>query len=184
MVWTEITRAKYRRDEPRYSSDLTDAEWKNIEPHLPKPNRLGRPRKRGLRSVVDGILYIATTGCPMAFAAQGFSVECPPFGPDRQWDTLLDLWTNSALRHREFRTATTSTGPAGDQITIQSSGYLFLPGLAFNHGCRSLADDCSGSCRPSCRIVSSTIQCQRATRAGTTDLSERVRLLPWCRPQG
>ena len=62
MVWTEITRAKYRRDEQRYSSDQTDAEWKNIAPHLPKPNRLGRPRKRGLRSVVDGILYIATTG--------------------------------------------------------------------------------------------------------------------------
>ena len=75
MVWTEITRAKYRRDEQRYSSDLTDAEWKNIEPHLPKPNRLGRPRKRGLRSVVDGILYIATTGCQWRLLPKDF----PPY---------------------------------------------------------------------------------------------------------
>ena len=26
-MWTEITRPKYEREEQRYASDLTDAEW-------------------------------------------------------------------------------------------------------------------------------------------------------------
>ena len=32
MSWTEITREQYRRDELRYASDMTDAEWELIEP--------------------------------------------------------------------------------------------------------------------------------------------------------
>ena len=34
-MWTEITRRKYEREGPRYASDLTDAEWALIEPHMP-----------------------------------------------------------------------------------------------------------------------------------------------------
>jgi putative transposase len=37
MAWTEITRAKYRRDGLRYASDATDLEWAVIEPHMPAP---------------------------------------------------------------------------------------------------------------------------------------------------
>lgn len=72
MVWTEITRLKYRRDELRYSSDMTDAEWRVIEPLLPRPRRLGRPRKTDLRAVLDGILYIATTGCQWRLLPKDF----------------------------------------------------------------------------------------------------------------
>ena len=49
MVWAKITRAKYRRDELRYSSDMTEAEWNAIESFLPRACRLGRPRKTDLR---------------------------------------------------------------------------------------------------------------------------------------
>ena len=42
MAWTEITRAKYRRDGLRYASDTTDEEWAVIEPHLPPPAGCGR----------------------------------------------------------------------------------------------------------------------------------------------
>ncbi|MBV9863707.1 MAG: IS5/IS1182 family transposase, partial [Alphaproteobacteria bacterium] len=31
-MWTEITRAQYRRDELRYASDLRAAEWSQIAP--------------------------------------------------------------------------------------------------------------------------------------------------------
>jgi transposase len=55
-VWTKITRAKYERAGQRYASDLTDAEWAVIEPHLPAPKPLGRPRRTDLRAVVDAIL--------------------------------------------------------------------------------------------------------------------------------
>jgi len=62
MAWTEITRAKYRRDGLRYASDMTDGEWALVEPFMPKRRRLGRPRKTELRAVVNAILYLASSG--------------------------------------------------------------------------------------------------------------------------
>jgi transposase len=63
MPWTEITRPHYVREGLRYASDLTDAEWKLIEPLVPPPSPIGRPRTTDLRSVVNAILYMASTGC-------------------------------------------------------------------------------------------------------------------------
>jgi transposase len=74
-MWTEITRQKYVREEQRYASDLTDAEWALIEPHMPAAKRLGRPRATELRSVLDAILYIARTGCQWRMLPKDF----PPF---------------------------------------------------------------------------------------------------------
>ena len=74
-MWTEITRRKYERGGQRYASDLTDAEWALIEPHMPAVKRLGRPRETELRSVLDAILYIARTGCQWRMLPKDF----PPF---------------------------------------------------------------------------------------------------------
>jgi transposase len=62
-MWTEITRLQYLRKGLRYASDVTEAEWRIIEPWLPAPRRLGRPRKTALLAVVNGLFYIARTGC-------------------------------------------------------------------------------------------------------------------------
>jgi transposase len=72
-MWTEITRGKYEREGQRYASDLTDAEWALIEPHMPAVKRLGRPRETELRSVLDAILYIARTGCQWRMLPKDFS---------------------------------------------------------------------------------------------------------------
>jgi putative transposase len=63
MAWPEITRRKYRRDGLRYASHLTDTEWALIEPLLPPASPLGRPRETDLRSVMNAILYMASTCC-------------------------------------------------------------------------------------------------------------------------
>lgn len=63
MPWTEITRPQYRREGLRYASDLADAEWALIEPFMPGRRRLGRPRATELRSVVNAIFHLVTTGC-------------------------------------------------------------------------------------------------------------------------
>ncbi|SED53719.1 Putative transposase of IS4/5 family [Rhizobiales bacterium GAS191] len=55
MAWTKTTRAHYQREALRYASDLTDAEWRLIEPFLPRASKIGRPRKTNLRSVVEGL---------------------------------------------------------------------------------------------------------------------------------
>jgi transposase len=63
MPWTEITRPQYRRAARRYASDQTDAEWRLIMPFMPEPSPVGRPRTTDLRTVVDALLYMASTGC-------------------------------------------------------------------------------------------------------------------------
>ena len=74
-MWTEITRPKYEREGQRYASDLTDAEWALIEPHMPPAKALGRPRETKLRAVLDAILYIVRTGCQWRMLPKDF----PPF---------------------------------------------------------------------------------------------------------
>jgi putative transposase len=62
-MWTETTRAQYRRDYLRYASDTTEAEWLLLSFFLPAPRHLGRPREVDLREVMNAILYILATGC-------------------------------------------------------------------------------------------------------------------------
>ena len=44
-MWTATTRAQYARMGLALPSDLTDAEWALLEPFLPPPSHVGRPRK-------------------------------------------------------------------------------------------------------------------------------------------
>src|SRR3954469_22160047 len=54
-----------------YPSDLTDAQWRLIEPHLPVyPG--GRPRTTQLRAVVDAVLYLLRTGCQWRYLPKDF----------------------------------------------------------------------------------------------------------------
>jgi len=75
MAWTETTRQQYARSGARYASDCTDEEWAIVEPFMPAPSRVGRPRKTDLREVWNAIQYIAATGCQWAMLAKDF----PPF---------------------------------------------------------------------------------------------------------
>jgi putative transposase len=47
----------------RYPLDLTDEEWRSIEPLLPQPAKRGRKRTTDLPEVVNAIRYIARSGC-------------------------------------------------------------------------------------------------------------------------
>jgi putative transposase len=40
-MWTPTTRQQHSRSVTRYQTDLTDAEWRVIAPHLPKPCAMG-----------------------------------------------------------------------------------------------------------------------------------------------
>ncbi len=61
---TPTTRRLHSRQAARYASDLTDDEWRLIEPYLPRPKRRGRPWTRSMREIVNGIFYVLRTGCP------------------------------------------------------------------------------------------------------------------------
>jgi transposase len=75
MAWTEITRKKYQRNTGRYASDLSDDEWKLIEPFIPPSKPLGRRRKTEMRLVVNALFYIVETGCQWRMLPKDF----PPF---------------------------------------------------------------------------------------------------------
>jgi putative transposase len=46
-----------------YPTDLSDAEWSYIEPHMPAPKGYGRPRVHSPREILDAIFYILRSGC-------------------------------------------------------------------------------------------------------------------------
>ena len=46
-----------------YPSDLSDAQWKILEPLIPPPKPGGRPRTTDMREVLNGIFYILRGGC-------------------------------------------------------------------------------------------------------------------------
>ena len=63
-MWTPATRKNYSRNGLRYQSDVTDEEWRVIEPYLPPAKGIGRPRDWPLREIVNGIFYVMRSGCP------------------------------------------------------------------------------------------------------------------------
>ena len=62
-MWTKANRGKYNRDGMRYPSDLTDAEWALVEPLIPPAKHGGRKREIDVREVLNGLLYVLSTGC-------------------------------------------------------------------------------------------------------------------------
>jgi len=71
-MWTPTTRQQHSRTLTRYQTDLTDAEWHVIAPHLPKPCTTGRPREWPMREIVNGIFYVMAGGLPVATAGTGY----------------------------------------------------------------------------------------------------------------
>jgi len=62
-MWTTENRPRYNRDRLRYPSDLTDAEWDCIEQLIPPAKRGGGKRTVAMREVVNGLMYVLSTGC-------------------------------------------------------------------------------------------------------------------------
>ena len=129
MPWTEITRPQYRREGLRYASDLTDAEWALIEPFMPAPSPIGRPRTTELRSVMNAILYIASTGCQWRQLPKDFPPYSTVQGYFYEWSRDGRFFTiNHALvtisREKAGREASPSAGVIDSQSvkTTESGG--------------------------------------------------------------
>jgi len=44
-------------------TDLSDAKWNYIEPHLPAAHGYGRSRAHSLREILNAVFYILKSGC-------------------------------------------------------------------------------------------------------------------------
>ena len=116
-MWTDTTRAQYARADLALPSDLTDAEWALLEPFLPPPSHVGRPRKWPLRRIVAAILYLLGGGLPWRMLPPCF----PPVSTVRRW-----FWPQCIIGTRIY----------GRQSCAARNGYfrsLSTPSSAHSH---------------------------------------------------
>jgi transposase len=82
-MWTPETRSEHDRDDLRYPSDLTDAEWQVLAPRLPPPARTGRHRSWSMRELFNAIFYVLRGGVPWRMLPEHF----PPHQTAYRWFT-------------------------------------------------------------------------------------------------
>jgi transposase len=85
-MWTNENRARYDRSKLRYPSDITDAEWVLVEPLIPPARRGGGKRTVEMRAVVNGLMYVLSTGCQWRAIPKDLPAKSTVYG-------YFDLWT-------------------------------------------------------------------------------------------
>ena len=107
-MWTQENRHRYDRSKLRYPSDLTDEEWAHVAPLIPPAKRGGNKRTVDVREVVNGLMYILSTGCQW----RAIPKDLPPRSTVHDyfelwdWDGTLErihhaLYVNAASRLNE-----------------------------------------------------------------------------------
>src|SRR3954463_9253918 len=108
-----------------YPSDVTDARWAILEPHLPRARSYGRPRKTDLREVVNAIFYRNRNGCTWRALPRDF----PPWrtvynsffrwAADGTWQAIHEA-LRPQVRRQAGRDPTPSAGSVDSQ-TVKAS---------------------------------------------------------------
>ena len=91
-MWTKENRGRYNRSGLRYESDLTDEEWAEISPLIPPAKPGGNKRSVDLREVMNGLMYILSTGCQWRAIPKDLAPRSTIYDYfDRwQWDGTLE----------------------------------------------------------------------------------------------
>ena len=84
-----------------YPTDLSDAEWSYIQPHLPAPKALGRPRTHDLREILNAVFYLLKSGCQWRMLPHEFPRWPTVYHYFRTW-RINGTWErfNRAIRER------------------------------------------------------------------------------------
>ena len=108
-------------DRKGYPSDLTNRQWKTIEPLIPPAQPGGRPRRVQMREVLNAIFYLVRSGCSWRMLPRDF----PPWGTVHYyyWRFRREgLWSriNDALREQVRVRAQHEATPSAAIIDSQS----------------------------------------------------------------
>ena len=84
-----------------YPTDLSDEEFRHIEPYLPVANQRGRPKIHAPREILNAVFYILKSGCPWRLLPRDF----PPWRSVYHWFRAWRIdgtweYLNTALRER------------------------------------------------------------------------------------
>jgi putative transposase len=104
-----------------YPSDLTDAEWRILEPWLPAPLTRGRPREVDMREILNAIFYVLRSGCAWRMLPHDFPAWQTVYGYFWRW-RRAGLWErmNDALRQAVRLQAGREAEPSAAIIDSQS----------------------------------------------------------------
>jgi transposase len=103
-MWKKENRARYNRDHLRYPSDTTDEEWAEMALLIPPGRRGGRKRTVNIREVLNGLLYVLSTGCQWRAIPKEFPPRSTIFYYFGQWEadgTLRRIHDTLYVRCRE-----------------------------------------------------------------------------------
>jgi transposase len=134
LMWTDENRALYDRSKLRYPSDLTDEEWALIEPLIPPAKRGGGKRTVVMRDVVNGLMYVLSTGCQW----RAIPKDLPPRSTVHgyfdlwNWDGTLDR-IHHALYVRCREEAEREASPTAAIIDSQSVKSAEKGGVRSTH---------------------------------------------------
>jgi putative transposase len=106
----------------RYSTDLSDEEWRCIGPHLPESKGRGRPKIHGSRAILNAVFYILKSGCPWRLLPKDFPPWKSVYDWFRKWRIdgtfeHLNASLRELLRARSGRHPLPSAGIADSQTT-------------------------------------------------------------------
>ena len=77
----------------RYPGDLTDDEWQLIEPLILPAKRGGRRREVNIREVMNGVMYVLSTGCQWRAIPKDLPPRSTVFA-------YMDLWSYDGTLER------------------------------------------------------------------------------------
>jgi transposase len=153
-VWTNENRGRYDRSKLRYPSDLTDEEWALSEPLIPAGKRGGNRRTVNVREVVNGLMYVLSTGCQW----RAIPKDLPPrstvydYFDLWSWDGTLDR-IHEALYRRCREEASREASPTAAIIDSQSVKSAEKGGLHRSARLRCRQEDQGQEAARSCRYA-------------------------------
>jgi len=104
-----------------YPTDLSDAEWKKLEPTVPGPKQGGRPAKYTRREIINGILYVLGSGCGWRMLPHDLPPWETVYGYFRKWRKAgIFERMNDLLRREERQRAGRDPDPSAGSIDSQS----------------------------------------------------------------
>ncbi len=120
-MWTNENRARDDRRGLRDPSDLSDAEWTLISLLISPAKRGGNKRTVDLRAVVNGVMYVLSTGCQWAALPKDLPPRSTVNDSFRRWDwdgTLTRIHHGLSVACREA--ADRQASPSAAIIDSQS----------------------------------------------------------------